>query len=46
VEYGIKLRLSDRSSGIPGFMNKLMVFGNRLITRSLAAKITATAMKE
>jgi uncharacterized protein len=46
VEYGIKLMLSDRSSGIPGFMNKLMVFGNRLITRSLAAKITATAMKE
>lgn len=45
VEYGIKQMLSGRPSGIPGLANKLMVFGNRFVTRSLAAKITATAMK-
>ncbi len=45
VEYGIKLMLSGQSSGIPGFMNKIMVFGNRFITRRLAAKVGAAAMK-
>jgi short-subunit dehydrogenase len=46
VDYGIKLMLSGRPSGIPGIMNKLMVYGNRFVPWSLAAKITATAMKE
>jgi hypothetical protein len=45
VEYGIKLMLSGPSSGIPGLMNKLMVFGNRFITRRMAAKAGAAAMK-
>ena len=46
VEYGIKLMLSGRPSGIPGLMNKLMVFSDRFFTRHFLAKITATAMKE
>ncbi|OGW50738.1 MAG: hypothetical protein A2078_00490 [Nitrospirae bacterium GWC2_57_9] len=45
VDYGIKLMLSGRSSGIPGISNKLMVFGNRFITRRLAARIGGAAMK-
>jgi hypothetical protein len=38
--------LRRKTSGIPGIMNKLMVYGNRFVPWSLAAKITATAMKE
>jgi len=46
VEYGIKIMISGRPSGIPGLMNKLMVFSDRFFTRRFMAKITATAMKE
>lgn len=46
VKYGVKLMLSGRPAGVPGLRNKLMVFGNRLITRRFMAKITASAMKE
>lgn len=46
VEYGIKRMLSGRPSGTPGLRNKLMVFGNRFVTRCFMAKITSSAMKE
>jgi uncharacterized protein len=46
VDYGIKLMLSGRASGIPGLVNKLMVFGSRIVTRRHITKITATMMWE
>lgn len=46
VEYGIGLLLSGRPGGIPGLINKLMVFSSRFVTRRLMTRITATAMNE
>lgn len=45
VEYGVELMLSGRSHGIPGWMNKLMVFSNRLMPRRLVTRLGAAAMR-
>jgi len=46
AEYGIRLMLSGRPIGIPGLMNKIMIFSSRLLPRSVATRISGFLMKE
>ncbi len=45
VKIGIDGCLKGKAVVVPGFMNKLMTFGNRLVSRALAAKIAKNAQR-
>ena len=43
--YGYKLMMRGKSSGIHGFVNKLMIFTNRLAPRSVAVALAGKVLK-
>jgi uncharacterized protein len=46
AEYGIRLMLTGRASGVPGFMNKMLVFAMRLLPRRVSARLGALVLRE
>jgi len=45
AEYGYQIMMSGKSSAIHGFMNKIMIFSNRLASRGISIAVAGKLMK-